>query len=288
VSTEIVVGDLVAGDIIAKALYGVKLQLLAEGYGVLKTAIRVSHDEMRTIFAEWNRGELADPLLGAAADVLGLRDSDGVPLLEKVLDLSPGPELCGPAASLALELGVPAPLLSQAAFSSFLSRMKDERVDASAVLSGPKAAPTGDRHTMIEELRKALHAAFILAYAEAYSLLSAAGKGKETALPEAGSSIAARAAEARSRCGPKESLLLDAKVKSSLDPTLHSLRRVCSRCAEGGLHVPCLAAALGYYDGLRSTWLPSNMVAALRDSSEGSGYERVDRPRGEVFRSDWR
>ena len=131
-------------------------------------------DDLRRL----EQGELADPLLGAAADVLGLRDSDGVPLLEKVLDVSRGPELCGPAASLALELGVPAPLASQAAFSSFLSRMKDERVDASAVLSGPKVAPTGDRHAMIEELRKALHAAFILAYAEAYSPPGRRGAGE--------------------------------------------------------------------------------------------------------------
>jgi 6-phosphogluconate dehydrogenase len=288
VNTDIVSGELVAGEIIASALRGVKLQLLAEGYSVLKSAIRVSHDEMRTVFAEWNRGELADPLLGTAADVLSQRDVDGLPLLEKVLDVSRGRELCGPAASLALKLEVPAPLASQAAFSFFLSGMKDERVEASAVLNGPKVAPTGDRHAMIEELRKALQAAFILAYTEAYSLLAASGRGKEEALAEASSSIGSRAAEARSRCGPKESLLLDAKMKSSLDPALPSLRRVCSRCAEAGLPVPGLTAALGYYDGLRSMWLPSNLAVALRDSGEGSGYERVDRPRGEVFHSDWK
>src|SRR5512137_2655379 len=125
-------------EIVARSVWGVKLQLLAECYSILKSTIRVSHDEMRTVFAEWNRGELADPLLASAADVLGLRDTEGDPLLEKVLDVSRGPELCAPAAALALSLGVPAPQVSQAAYSSSLSSMKDERVYASAVLIGPK------------------------------------------------------------------------------------------------------------------------------------------------------
>jgi 6-phosphogluconate dehydrogenase len=278
-------------DIVATSVEGVKFELIAEAYGVLKSAIRVSHDEMRMVYAEWNRGELADSLVAAAADALGLRDEDGDPLLEKVLDVSRGPMTCRGAAALGLELGVPVPIASQAAFSSSLSTMKDERIDASAVLGGPKASPSGDRHSMIEELRKALLASFILAYAEAYALLAAYGTERETAaetLGDPSSAVASRAGEARARCGPKESVLLDAKLKGFLDGTLSSLRRVCSRSAEGGLHVPVLAAALGYYDGLRSTWLPSNMAVALRDSREGSGYERVDRPRGEIFHSEWK
>ncbi|MGA2547981.1 MAG: hypothetical protein ABSF43_15645 [Rectinemataceae bacterium] len=278
-------------EIVARAVEGVKLELLAEAYSILKLAIRMSHDEMRTVFSEWNRSELADPLVAAAADVLGLRDEDGDALIEKVLDVSRGPELCRAAAALALELGVPAPLVSQTAFASFLSVIKDERIDASAVLNGPKAALTGERHDMVEGLRKALHAAFILAYVEGYFLLSASGESREdatTALADTASAVASMAAAARSRCGPKESVILDATIKSSLDPTLVSLRRICTRCVEGGLHAPGLSAALSYYDGYRSTWLPSNMVVALRDSREGSGYERVDRPRGEIFHSEWK
>jgi 6-phosphogluconate dehydrogenase len=281
-----------AGAIASKAVEGVKLELIAEAYWILKSAIRVSHDEMRTVFSDWNRGELADPLVAAAADVLGLRDEDGDALLEKVLDVSRGSDLCRGAAALALELGVPAPIASQSALSSFLSGMKDERVDASAVLSGPKAALTGERHSMIDELRKALHAAFILAYAEAYSLMAASGATKEAALAalagEGPSASASASAAARGRRAAKETILLDAAVKSQLDHDLASLRRVCARCAEGGLYAPALSAALSYYDGLRSTWLPSNLVAAIRDSREGSLYERVDRPRGETFHSEWK
>jgi 6-phosphogluconate dehydrogenase len=280
-------------EIVSKAVEGIKLELLAEAYCVLKSAIRISHDEMRTVFSDWNRGELADPLVAASADVLGLRDEDGDPLLEKVLDVSRGPELCRGAAALALELGVPAPLASQSAVSSFRSSRsrKDERVDASALLSGPKAALTGERHSMIDELRKALHAAFILAYTEAYSLLAASGADTAAslaALSEEGSSVAQAAAAACERLGPKEPLILDAAIKSQLDRSLASLRRICARSAEGGLYVPVLAAALSYYDGIRSTWLPSNLVAALRDSREGTLYERVDRPRGETFHSEWK
>jgi 6-phosphogluconate dehydrogenase len=276
---------------VPRALSGVKLELMAEAYSVLKSVIRVSHDEMRTVFSEWNRGELADPLVTAAADVLGLRDEDDDPLLEKVLDVSRGPALCREAAILALELGVPAPLAAQSASCACLSRLKDERIGASAVLSGPKSAPTGDRRLMIDGLRKSLQAAFLIAYAEAYSLLAAAGLDAGAAaavLAEEGSSAAAAAAEAMARNGLKDSLLLDAAVKSQLDRSLASLRKLCANCAEGGLHAPVLAAALSYYDGLRSTWLPENMVVALRDSREGTGYERIDKPRGESFHSDWK
>jgi 6-phosphogluconate dehydrogenase len=279
------------GEIVARAVEGVKLELIAEAYGVLKSGIRISHDEMRTVFAEWNRGELKDPIVASAADVLGLRDEDGDPLLEKVLDVTRGPALCREAAALALELGVPAPIVSQSAFSSYLSSMKDERVDASAVLSGPKLGPTGERHSMIEALRKALLASIILTYAEAYSLLTAAGASTEealAALAEEGSTIATNACGARSRRRPKESILLDAAIKSQLDHTLANLRHICSQCVEGGLHAPSFVAALSYYDGLRSTWLPSNLVVALLDSRDGRGYERVDRPRGEAFHSEWK
>jgi 6-phosphogluconate dehydrogenase len=278
-------------SIVAQAVEGVKLELMAEAYSALKSSIKVSHDEMRMVFAEWNRGDLADPVVAAAADVLGLRDEDGDPLLEKVLDVSRGPVLCRGAATLAHELSFPAPLVSQAAFCAYLSGMKDERVDASAVLSGPKSAPSGEKHTMIEELRKALLASLIICYAEAYSLLAAAKAGKEEArssLDEEGSFIAAAAAGARGRCRAHESILLDASVKSKMDPCLASLRRVCSRAAEGGFHMPGFLAALSFYEGFRSTWLPANMVVALRDGREGTGYERIDRPRGESFHSDWK
>jgi 6-phosphogluconate dehydrogenase len=278
-------------SVVAKAVEGVKLELMAEAYSTLKSSIRISHDEMRMVFADWNRGELADPLVASAADVLGLRDEDGDPLLEKVLDISRGPELCGPAASLALDLSCPAPMISQAAFSAFLSGMKDQRVDASAVLSGPKSAPSGEHQSLIEELRKALVAALVICYAESYALLFAAGVEKDTAvsgLSEDGAVIATLAAEARSRGGAKESILLDALVKSRIDPCLGSLRRLCARSAEAGLPCPGFSAALSFYDGYRSTWLPSNMVVALRDGREGTGYERIDRPRGDSFHSDWR
>ena len=280
-----------ADEIVSKAVDGVKLELIAEAYWVLKSAIRVSHDEMRTVFSDWNRGDLADPLVAAAADALGLRDEDGDPLLEKVLDVSRGSDLCRGAAALALEFGVPAPIVSQSALSTFLSGMKDERVDASAVLSGPKAALTGERHSMIDELRKAFHAAFILAYAEAYSLMAASGADKQAAiaaLSQGASAVATLSAAARGRRRPRETILLDAAVKSQLDHSLASLRRVCARCAEGGLYAPALSAALSYYDGLRSTWLPSNLIAAIRDAREGSLYERVDRSRGETFHSEWK
>lgn len=286
-----------ASAIVRSALAGLEIELLSETYHILKSGIRASHDEMRTIFAQWNAGDLADPLIAATADALGLRDEDGEPLIEKVLDaaLPSGP--CARAAALAIEDGAPAMMIAQAASSSAIGALKDERVDVSAVLGGPKPAQTGERQSMVEELRRAFLGATILAVAESLSLLQRSserrGLGLDLALAarlwaSAGDSrMLARAAEAVAR-GGRGSILLDASFKSDLDQSLPSLRRVTVRALEGGIPVPAFSSALSFYDGYRSTWLPANLSNALKDSLLGLGFERVDRPRGELHYSPWR
>jgi 6-phosphogluconate dehydrogenase len=282
------------------ALVGAKLELVAETYHILKLGLKISYDEMRTIFADWNKSELSDAVIAATADALGLRDSDGEPLLDKVLDVPHGADPCAQAASMALGLGLPAAIFAQVASASFLASMKDARIDASTVLGGAKLSPTGERHAMIEEVRKALIAAMILAHAQAF-LLARHGLG----LTKPGSNLTGIArswggdqgsgafimqltVQAFERNPELDCIILDVPVKTLLDHSIPSLRRLSSRCVEGGLPVPALIAALSFFDLYRSMWLPANLVSALRDSFSGSGFERVDRPRGELFHSEWR
>jgi 6-phosphogluconate dehydrogenase len=284
--------------LVRAALSGLEIELLAEAYHILKSGIRMSHDEMRTIFAQWNSGELAGPLVAATADALGLRDEDGEPLVEKVLDatLAEGP--CSRATSLAIDNCAPAAMMGQAAAAAAIAALKDERVDASAVLGGPKPAQTGERQSMVAELGRALLAAMILAAAESLSLLKRSSelRGLDLDLALAAklwagdgkARIAERAARALERSGGRGSILLDASFKSDLDQCLPWLRRVTVRAIEGGIPVPAFSAALSFYDGYRSTWLPSNLANALKDSFLGLGFERVDRPRGEIFHSEWK
>lgn len=276
------------------------MELISESYSILLSSLHMSHDEMRTVFSEWNKTELSSYLIGITADILGVRDEDGEPLVEKVLDSAAQKGTGAWASGAALELGVPAGLLAEAVFARDLSALKDERVSASAVLSGPKAASTGERLAMVEDLRRALLAAKVIAYAEGFQLLSAASARYDWKLDlpavarvwRAGCIIRSgfldRIAEAFRREASLTSLLLDSYFKSVLDQCLPSLRKVTVRAIEQGRPVPAFAAALSYYDGYRSTWLPANLVQAQRDRFGAHGYERVDRPRGESFHSDWK
>ncbi|MGO8693992.1 MAG: hypothetical protein ACLQMF_10010 [Rectinemataceae bacterium] len=287
-------------DVIRDALVGAKLELVAEAYHILKSGLKISHDEMRTIFADWNKGELADAVVAATADAIGLRDSDGDPLLDKVLDVPHGPDPCAQAASMALALGLPAAIFAQVASASSFASMKDARVDASALLGGSKLSPTGERHAMIEEVRKALLASVILAHAQAFLLVrhsagserpgsNFAGVARSWGGDQSsGAFIMQLAVQAFERNPGLECIILDVPVKTLLDHSIPSLRRLSSRCIEGGIPVPAFLAALSFYDLYRSMWLPANLVSALRDAFTGSGFERVDRPRGESFHSEWR
>jgi len=286
--------------ILRDALAAAKAELAAETYHILKTRLRISHDEMRTLFSEWNKGELADSVIAATADALRLHDGYGEPLLDKVLDVPHGKEPCAAAVSMAMDLGLPAAIFAQVASASFLASMKDARVDASAVLGGPKTAATGERHSLIEEVHKALLAAMILAHAQAFLLLRrAAGRemtGAELAETArswggeegSGAFLMQLSAQAFDRSPELECLILDVPIKSLLDHSISSLRRLAARCLEGGLPAPAFTSALTFYDSYRSTWLPASLVSALRDSFSGSGFERIDRPRGEIFHSEWR
>lgn len=282
------------------ALAGADAEFVAETYHLLRASLRMSHDEMRMVFSDWNRTELSSYLLGVTADVLGVRDEDGEALVEKVLD-SAGQDSSGlGAAEAALELGCPAGLFADAAFARNLSMLKDERVGASAVLGSTKAAATGERQAMTEDLRRALLAARIIGYSQGFALLRWASEAYGWALDLEKIALAWREgcfvsaaildsiADAYKRENGLVSLLLDSRLKPTLDASLPALRKTAARAIEQGIPVPGFSSAISFFDAYRSTWLPASLLAAIKDRAASSGYERIDRPRGESFHSDWR
>jgi 6-phosphogluconate dehydrogenase len=276
------------------------MELLAEAYHLLKSSLRATHDEMRTIFARWDQSELSSHLLSMVVDILGVREPDGSPLIDRVLDRAAQRGTGILAIESALDLGVPAGILAGAVFARSLSVLKDERIAASAILGSATSRPSGDRKTMIEDVRKALLSAKIIAYAEGFALLRRASLAWDWDLQLGqiarvwregaviGSPFLDDVADALDREPSASSLLLDARIKVLLDKTLIALRKTVARAVETGLALPVFTAAIVAYDGLRSPWLPANLIQAMRDRFGGTGFERIDRPRGEIYRHPWK
>lgn len=280
------------------------LELLAETYHMMRSFVHLSAEEMRTVYSDWNKSELASRLVGRTADILGVREGGGNSLVDLVLD-SPGPVEGGAwsaeaVASFGLAVQSPLALLGVSICARNLSALKDERVVASALLGGPKPAATGERPVLLESLRKALLGASLISLVQAFILLRDGGRrgGLDldlagvarlwAASPSTGSALLESVEEAYVRDPALSSPFLDSGLKTLLDSALPGLRKVASKALEGGLPMPGLTSALGFYDSYRSTWLPANLIQALRDGLGGHGYERIDRPRGEIFHSEWK
>jgi len=285
--------------VVHNAIEYADIELIAESYLILHSSLKASPDEIRTIYTDWNKTELNSYLIGITADIFGVRDEDGEALVDKVVDCAEQTGSGAWAVEAALELEVPSPILAAAVFARSLSARKTERVTASALLASSGYSPSGDRHEIIEELRRALLGAKVLAYAEGFLLLRSASKKYHWSLDLAqiarlwrsGSILSSpfldSVAEAYTRDPSLPIILLDAHFKPILDQTMGALRKTAAQALEGGRPLPAMAAAISFYDGYRSTWLPANLIEAQRDRFGSHGYERVDRPRGEKFHSSW-
>lgn len=275
------------------------MEILAEAYHVLKAGFRAKGDELRDCFSRWERTEIASHLLSLAVDVLSKNEEDGVPLVDRVLDRATHKGSGLRAIEYALELGVQASTLAEALFARNLSMRKDERVMASALLGEHRSHASGNPESLMEDVRKAVLAAKIISYSEGFGLVARAAEAE--GWPVSPSEVARiwrsgalirgpfldHVAEAYS--GPEKlpSLLHDARMKLQLDQTLPALRRVVAHSVESGLPLPLMTAAVSSFDGQRSSWLPANLIQALRDRFGGHGFERVDRPRGEIHHARW-
>lgn len=276
------------------------MQLICEAYYILKYGVGLSNAELYEVFREWNEGELESYLIEITRDIFTVKDKEtGADLVDLILDTA-GQKGTGKWMSQhALDLGVPTTLITEAVFARCLSAQKDARVRAEAVLSGPDATFTGDRSQFVSDVRQALYASKLCSYAQGYVQLDAAAKefgwklqnGPIALLWRGGCIIRSRFLEDIKKAFDKnptlENLLLDDFFRSAIEKAQPAWRRVVSTAIQLGLPVPGFSAALTYYDGYRRGRLPANLLQAQRDYFGAHTYERLDKPRGEKFHTDW-
>lgn len=296
------VGDNGAGHFVKMVHNGIEygdMQLICEAYHLMKDYLGMSADEMHEVFREWNEGDLDSYLIQITRDILAYKDTDGEPIVDKILDTA-GQKGTGKWTAIAsLDEGIPLTLIGEAVYSRCLSAMKDERVAASKILTGPKPSFTGDRQEFINAIKDALYASKIVSYAQGYTLMRAAAKTYgwklkygEIALMWRGGCIIrsvflGKIKEAFDRNPDLTNLLLDPFFKDKIEKAQAGWRMVVSQAVLNGIPVPALSSALGYYDGYRCERLPANLLQAQRDYFGAHTYERIDKPRGEFFHTNW-
>ena len=274
------------------------MQLIAETYAVMKDVIGLGYPEMQATFAEWDRGELNSYLIEITADILGKNDPEtGQPMAEIILDRAAQKGTGAWAVAAALDLGAPAPVLAAAVAARSLSMLKDERVRAAKVLSGPAQRFAGDKAGLVTALRDTLLAAKVSAYAEGFAVMAAAGRAHDWPLDfgtiasiwRGGCIIRARflyrIKEAYDRDAALANLLLDPYFADLVTKAQQAWREVVATATRHGVAIPALSSALAYFDGYRAARLPANLLQAQRDYFGAHTYERVDRPG--TFHTDW-
>lgn len=275
------------------------IQLIGETYDVMKRVLGMSNAEMHDVFAEWNRAELDSYLIEITRDILGYVDKNGEATVDKILDAA-GQKGTGKWTVVeALDEGTPLTLIGEAVFARALSAAKEERVQASKQLKPVVSEFKGDRKQLIDDLRQALYASKIISYAQGYQLMRAAAKTYQWNLNYGGIALVWRAGciirsaflgdikKAFERDSQLVNLLLDPFFRDAVSTRQAGWRRAIVAAVQSGIPVPCMSAALSYFDGYRSERLPANLLQAQRDFFGAHTYERTDQPRGQFFHTDW-
>ncbi|NDE82702.1 MAG: decarboxylating NADP(+)-dependent phosphogluconate dehydrogenase [Chlamydiia bacterium] len=275
------------------------MQLICEAYQLLRDVVGLTVPEIRDIFLHWNQGVLSSYLIEITSGVLSYTDTDGTPLVDKILDVA-GQKGTGKWTGIsALDLGQPVTLIGEAVFARCLSSLKEQRVKASKVFPHSKLRFEGDKKQLIEDIRHALYASKIISYAQGFMLMKAAADDMKWHL-----NYGSIALIWREGCIIRSRFLNDIKKAYDKNPNLENLlfddffrgemlgseigwRRAVSKAIEYGVPVPCFSTALSFYDGYRSERLPANLLQGLRDFFGAHTYERVDQPRGKFFHTNW-
>jgi len=296
------VGDNGAGHFVKMVHNGIEygdMQMICETYQMMKQGLALTNTQMHEVFARWNEGELDSYLIEITRDILAYKDEDGNEVVDLILDTA-GQKGTGKwTAIAALDLGQPLTLIGEAVFARCLSALKDERLEASKILSSPEAAFKGDKQTFIDDLRQALYASKIVSYAQGYQLMRAAAREYNWKLNNGGIALMWRGGciirsvflgkikDAFDNNPDMVNLLLDPFFKNAVETAQPAWRRVVTTAVEMGIPMPAMSAALAYYDGYRTPRLPANLLQAQRDYFGAHTYERVDKPRGEFFHTNW-
>jgi 6-phosphogluconate dehydrogenase len=297
------IGDGGAGHFVKMVHNGIEygdMQLICEAYQIMKELLGMKADEMHRVFADWNGGPLGSYLIEITRDILATKDESGIPLVDLILDTA-GQKGTGQwTAITALERGIPLTLIAEAVFARNLSSMKEERVNASRILEGPKPVLMKNKKSFIRSLEQSLYAAKIISYAQGFALMKAASEyykwnlayGNVAMIWRGGCIIRSKFLNNIQQAYGKDpgltNLILDPYFREQIGSAQKGWRDVVSQALINGVPVPAMTSALTYYDGYRSERLPANLLQAQRDYFGAHTYERVDRPRGEFFHTIWK
>ncbi len=274
------------------------IQLIAETYDILHRGYGLDNEALHRVFSQWNQGPLESYLIEIAADIFRHKDEEtGRYIVDLILDAA-GQKGTGKWTSQnALDLGIPTTAITEAVFARALSAHKEERVAASKVLTGP--TPRGQGDAPIDALEDALYASKVISYAQGFSLLRAASSaydyhlnyGEIARIWRGGCIIRAKFLNditAAYRENPDlPNLLLAPFFRDGVVQRQDAWRRVVAEAITMGIPTPAMSSALAYFDGYRSARLPANLIQALRDYFGAHTYERVDKPRGQFFHTEW-
>lgn len=276
------------------------MQLIAESYDLMKNILNLSVEEMADIFKEWNQGELDSYLIEITADILTRKDDEGTgkPVVDVILDAAGNKGTGKWTSQSALDLGVPLPLITESVFARYISAYKEERVQASKILSRTNDFEfTGDKKELVEKIREALYFSKIMSYAQGFAQLRVASKEFDWDLPfgeiakiwRAGCIIRARflqkITDAYDKNPEIENLLLDDYFVEITKKYQQSVRDVVALAVQAGVPVPTFSSAIAYFDSYRAERLPANIIQAQRDYFGAHTYERVDKEG--IFHYSW-
>ena len=297
------VGNGGAGHFVKMVHNGIEygdMQMICETYQMMKGGLGMSNEEIHDVFAKWNDGVLDSYLIEITRDIFGHKDEEtGKHTVDLIMDRA-GQKGTGKWTAIeALDIGQPLTLIGEAVFARCISALKEERVAASKVLNGPGTKFEGDKASMVADLEQALYASKIVSYAQGYQLMRAVSDERDWKLNYGGIALMWRGGciirsvflnnirDAFEKDPGLTNLLLDQFFEKAVEHAQASWRRVVSQAALLGIPMPAISAALAYYDGYRTERLPANLLQAQRDFFGAHTYERLDKPRGEFFHTNW-
>jgi len=296
------VGENGAGHYVKMVHNGIEygdMQLIGEAYQLMHEGLGLSAIQISEIFDGWNQGKLESYLIEITRDILAYKDEDGLPLVDKILDVAEQKGTGKWAGISALDMGMPLTMVVEAVFARTLSALKDERRQAAMLLSGPAAHIEGDRSALLQDLEEAVYASKIISYTQGYMLFKAAAREYQWNLNYGGialmwrggciirSAFLGKIKEAFDQNPSLQNLLLAPYFKDQICSTQAGWRRVVAQAAHAGIPIPAISSALAFFDGYRHKRLPANLLQAQRDYFGAHTYQRIDKPSGEYFHTNW-
>ena len=297
------VGNGGAGHFVKMVHNGIEygdMQMICETYQMMKSGLGMNNEDIHGVFTRWNEGVLDSYLIEITRDIFGHKDQEtGQHTVDLIMDRA-GQKGTGKWTAIeALDIGQPLTLIGEAVFARCISALKEERVAASKVLNGPDTKFEGDKNTMVTDLEQALYASKIVSYAQGYQLMRAVSDERDWKLNYGGIALMWRGGciirsaflnnirDAFEKNADLSNLLLDPFFEKAVETAQASWRRVASTAITLGIPMPAITSALAYFDGYRTARLPANLLQAQRDYFGAHTYERLDKPRGEFFHTNW-